>query len=210
MEISDSIKKGLEIVQVSRMDEVLARAMPEFTWDKRIVWRGARSIMNTNHALISMVQTAFVYMSAVRQRLAELGQEIPPREQQTPKRSPTLAMKALSVHSFFQLRLQPRHGGLALRQRRPLEQRTIHMNIVPGHARGGKPLLESLPHRAPIERERLGQHPDRLVHGADDQAGDAVVDDLGHGTATEGENRRAAGHGLDHRQSERLQPVDGE
>ena len=85
MEISDSIKKGLEIVQVSRMDEVLARAMPEFTWDKRIVWRGARSIMNTNHALISMVQTAFVYMSAVRQRLAELGQEIPPREQQTPE-----------------------------------------------------------------------------------------------------------------------------
>ena len=85
MEISDSIKKGLEIVQVSRMDEVLARAMPEFTWDKRIVWRDARSIMNTNHALISMVQTAFVYMSAVRQRLAELGQEIPPREQQTPE-----------------------------------------------------------------------------------------------------------------------------
>ena len=56
MEISDSIKKGLEIVQVSRMDEVLARAMPEFTWDKRIVWRGARSIMNTNHALIIYVE----------------------------------------------------------------------------------------------------------------------------------------------------------
>src|SRR5262249_59023099 len=74
--------------------------------------------------------------------------------------APTLAMKALSVHALFQLRLQPRHGGLALRQRRPLEQRTVHMNIVPGHARSGKALLESLPHRAPIERENLRQHPD--------------------------------------------------
>ena len=38
MEISDSIKKGLEIVPVSRMDEVLARAMtrkPEpIEWDE--------------------------------------------------------------------------------------------------------------------------------------------------------------------------------
>ncbi len=73
-----------------------------------------------------------------------------------------------------------------------------------------KPFLETPPDRVAIERQDLGQHADRFLHRIDDQTGDAGVDDLGHRAATEGEHRRAASHGFDHRQPERFRPVDRE
>ena len=92
---------------------------------------------------------------------------------------------------------------------RRLEQRTIDADIVLRHPRGGKALLETLPHLFPVERDDARQRRDRLLHGVDDGAGDAVVDDLRHRAAAERQDRRAAGHGLDHGKAERLRPVDG-
>src|SRR5688572_10505128 len=43
-----------------------------------------------------------------------------------------------------------------------------------------------------------------------DKAGDAVVDDLRHRAGLEGNDGRAAGHGLDHDETERFWPIDGE
>ena len=42
----------------------------------------------------------------------------------------------------------------------------------------------------------------------DDKAGAAVIDELGHRTAAEGDDRGAAGHGLDHAEAERLVEID--
>ena len=91
---------------------------------------------------------------------------------------------------------------------RRLEQRTIDADIVLRHPCGGKALLETLPHLFPVERDDARQRRDRLFHGLDDGAGDAFVDDLRHRTAAERQDRRAAGHGLDHGEAERLRPVD--
>ena len=45
--------------------------------------------------------------------------------------------------------------------------------------------------------------------GRGEEPGDAVVDDLGGGAAGRGDDRRAAGQGLDHAQPEGLVPPDG-
>src|SRR5262245_42958655 len=39
-------------------------------------------------------------------------------------------LRAPSVHTLFQVRLQPRHDRCALREQRPLEQRTVHLNVI--------------------------------------------------------------------------------
>jgi len=41
-------------------------------------------------------------------------------------------------------------------------------------------------------------------------ARNTVIDDLWHRTSVEGDDRRATGHGLDHRERERRRPVNGE
>src|SRR5215469_3678423 len=115
-----------------------------------------------------------------------------------------------SAHFLFQLRLQPRHDSPPLHERWPLEHRTVHLNVILGHAGDREALLEPLPNCPAIEREHLGQRSDCLGHRADDRAGHAWIDDLRDRAAAEGEHRRPAGHGLDHRQSERLGPVDRE
>jgi hypothetical protein len=72
---------------------------------------------------------------------------------------------AAHVHSFFfQYRSRRWNRRLACRYGRPLKQRTVDRNIIFGHARGGKPLLEASPNRASIERNHSGEHPHRLVH----------------------------------------------
>ena len=48
----------------------------------------------------------------------------------------------------------------------------------------GEALLELLPDRPAIERQHLGQHPNRLVHGANRVAGYTRINDLRHRTAT--------------------------
>ena len=49
---------------------------------------------------------------------------------------------------------------------------------------------------------------DGAVDVLDDEAGKAVVDHFRHRAAIEGDDRRAAGHGFDHHQAERLRPID--
>lgn len=50
----------------------------------------------------------------------------------------------------------------------------------------------------------------RLIEVCDDETAHPVLDDFRHGTLAVGDDRRAAGHGLDHDQTERLRPIDGE
>jgi hypothetical protein len=92
------------------------------------------------------------------------------------------------LHQFFPYRSWQRHGRLALRYGRPLEQRTVERNVVRGHARGRKSLLEPSPNGAAIECKHLRQHPHRLVHRIDDGACDALVDDFRNGTTAEGKD----------------------
>ncbi len=54
------------------------------------------------------------------------------------------------------------------------------------------------------------QSSDRLVNIVHNGAGDAVLHNFGHRSAAEGENRRAAGHRLDHDEAERFWPIDRE
>ena len=60
-----------------------------------------------------------------------------------------------------------------------------------------------------VERNDARQRRDGLFHGFDDGAGDTFVDDLRHRAAAERQDRRAAGHRLDHGEAERFRPVDG-
>nr|GFD61221.1 hypothetical protein [Tanacetum cinerariifolium] len=49
---------------------------------------------------------------------------------------------------------------------------------------------------------------DRLGLAVDEEAGDAMVDQLGHRAAIDRDHRRAAGHCLDHRQAEGFVEAD--
>jgi hypothetical protein len=71
-------------------------------------------------------------------------------------------------------------------------------------------LLEPSPNSVAIERKHLRQHPHRLLHGVNDGARDALVDDFRNGTLAECKDRRAACHRLNHDQAERLRPIDRE
>jgi len=61
---------------------------------------------------------------------------------------------------------------------------------------------------ARVEPGQPADHADRTGFVLDDKAGEALVDDLRHRTAVVGDDRRAAGHGFDHDEPERLRPVD--
>src|SRR5205807_1577363 len=91
-------------------------------------------------------------------------------------------VKTLSIQLFFQYRWWHRHSRLVLRYGRPLEQRTVDLNVVRRHENGGKSLLEAPPNGAAIERNHSREHPHGLVHRIDDGAGDALVDDFRNGT----------------------------
>ena len=71
-------------------------------------------------------------------------------------------------------------------------------------------MLEPSPNGAAIERNHSREHPHRLIHRVDDGARDALVDDFRNGTMAESKDGRAARHGLDHHQAERLRPIDRE
>src|SRR5262249_28193694 len=62
---------------------------------------------------------------------------------------------------------------------------------------------------AAIELAEPSDHPNRVFHAVDDEAGHAVLQNLRHRPAPERDHRRTAGHRLDHHQPERLGPIDG-
>src|SRR3954452_12662013 len=74
--------------------------------------------------------------------------------------------------------------------------------MVVGHPSRGQTAVEGLAHLCAI---KLAQPLDRRSCaglGLDDEAGDAVVDHLGHRTTVECDDRGPAGHALDHHQAE--------
>ena len=114
------------------------------------------------------------------------------------------------IQLLFRYWPRRRHGRVALRSGRPLEQRTVDRNIVRGHARGRKSFFEPSPDGAAIERNHSREHPHRLIHRINDGARDALVDDFRNGALAECKYRCAARHRLDHHQAERLRPIDRE
>ena len=91
-------------------------------------------------------------------------------------------MRPLSIELFFPNRSWHWHDHLAHRYGRLLEERTIKRNVIRGHARGGKSLLEPSPNSVTVERKHLRHHPHGLIHRINDSARDAVVDHFGNGT----------------------------
>src|SRR5215469_3799619 len=69
-----------------------------------------------------------------------------------PRTGTLLGSSMPSAHFFFQLRLQSRHDGPPLHERWPLENRTVYLDVILGHASGREALLEPLPKCPAIER----------------------------------------------------------
>src|SRR5579875_3510192 len=90
------------------------------------------------------------------------------------------------------------------------ELAAIKRDIVARHPFHRKAFLKAPPHRPAVklsgERYRGNGFFDRI----DDEAGDAVVDDLRYRAASESDHRGAVRHRLDHRQPEGLRPIDRE
>ena len=86
----------------------------------------------------------------------------------------------------------------------------IDLKIAPRHGGGRKALFEPRPDRSAVQQDGPPGGLHGFVHRIHQIAGHPVLDDLGRGAAAERHHRRAAGHGLDHHQTERLGPVDGE
>src|SRR6516162_2555986 len=62
--------------------------------------------------------------------------------------------------------------------------------------------------RAAIKAIETGSVDPPIVNAVDDQAGDAVLDNLGHRATPKGDHRRPVGHRLDKRKAEWLRPID--
>ena len=73
-----------------------------------------------------------------------------------------------------------------------------------------KSALHSLSAGPPGQLADLVGNVGQVLLGVPHEAGDAVLDHLGHRSPTQGQDGRAAGHRLRHRQAERLGPVNGE
>src|SRR5215475_256107 len=91
---------------------------------------------------------------------------------------------------------------------RSCAERLVVAKVVLRHPPGRETLLEARAHLVAVELAEAADRLDRLGFSIDDEACDALVDHLRDGAAAEGDDRRAARHGLDHDQTERLGPVD--
>src|SRR6516162_5711163 len=100
-------------------------------------------------------------------------------------------MQFLSVHFPFEHGLWPMQGGRLLRRQSAPEQGTIDCEIILGHAGSGEALLEPAADLAPVKHEGARQHAYRLVHGIDNGAGDARLNDFRNRSLPESENRSA-------------------
>ena len=89
-----------------------------------------------------------------------------------------------------------------------VRQAAIDGKIILRHAARGEALLETAADFFARQMAEPVDGADGAVDVLDDEAGEAVVDDFRHRAAIERDDRRAAGHGLDHDQAERLRPVD--
>ena len=89
-----------------------------------------------------------------------------------------------------------------------LHQAAIGGEIVERHAARGEAGFELLADGGPVQRGKTVDHGNRAGLVFHDEAGETGVDDLRDRAAVIGDHRRAAGHGFDHHEAERLRPVD--
>src|SRR5947207_572052 len=91
-----------------------------------------------------------------------------------------------------------------------LDEGLVLAQILLRHPRRSEPFLEMPAHLASIEfRKSSCDRFNGFRFPRHDKAGYAVVDDLRHGAGLEGNDRRAAGHSLDHDEAERFEPING-
>src|SRR5690606_14881876 len=141
-----------------------------------------------------------------------------PKRSKTAKLSPYFrtrvrsSMHAESARMKYWSRMRIASSGIARSDRGHLGNRLgepfVQAKVVAGHALRGEALLEDLAASRAVERAGPAHRGHRLVAALHDEAGDAFVDDLRHRAVAPGDHRRAAGHRLDHHQSEGLGPVD--
>ncbi|CAM2163741.1 hypothetical protein BO443_120084 [Burkholderia orbicola] len=89
-------------------------------------------------------------------------------------------------------------------------KRFVSLDVTLRHCLRAETRVETLADRGARQAVDPVQRADRALHVLDDEAGHAVLDHFRHGAAVERDDRRAAGHRLDHHQAERLRPVDRE
>src|SRR5436305_10671925 len=89
-----------------------------------------------------------------------------------------------------------------------LNQGLIVAKILLRHPPGGKPFVELHPHLTSAEVRKSSDRRNSFRFSRHDKASYSVVDDLRHRAGLEGNDGRAAGHRLDHDETERFWPID--
>src|SRR5262245_21751903 len=96
-------------------------------------------------------------------------------------------------------------------RRRPRRsERPVDRLIVVHHALHREPSLELAAADGTVDGVDMFDRRRQLLRGVADDARAPGLEDLGYGAHRARDHRRAAGHGLDHDEAERLGPVDGE
>ena len=89
-----------------------------------------------------------------------------------------------------------------------MHQGAIRRKIIKRHAARGETCLELLSDRAAIQLCKATDCGDSADLIIDNETGQAFIDDLSDRTAVVRDHGRAARHGLDHRKTEGLRPID--
>ena len=87
-------------------------------------------------------------------------------------------------------------------------QAAVDGEIILRHAPRGETLFETLPDLFARQMTETVDSADSAIIVLDDESSQAIFDDFRHRAAIERDHRRAAGHGFDHHQAERLRPID--
>src|SRR5690348_15455998 len=93
---------------------------------------------------------------------------------------------------------------------RTLDELVVDGDVVLHHARDREAAQEGAADGGAVEAVEAAERINRAGDVLDDIAADTLIDDFRHRAAAVSHNRRAARHRLDHRQAERLRPVDRE
>src|SRR5882724_1824039 len=92
--------------------------------------------------------------------------------------------------------------------RRSSNERAVERNIAIGHVIDGEPRQNRRAASGAIDLVDARDGQDGVVEVVDEKTSDAMIDQLGHGTATVGDHRSTAGHRLDHRKTEWFVEMD--
>src|SRR5512133_3520507 len=84
----------------------------------------------------------------------------------------------------------------------------VNVDVIAGHPQCSESRLELATARVAGQRIDLLDRTYRVRDVVTDEPGPPVLDDFGYRSAAVRDHRRAARHGLDHHEAERLGPVD--